>query len=94
MREGSFGRGLEGEPLLKWEAEQEPEVIEMARKIRKELGLPELSDDAKSAFEGLDFEQKSKVRNAIEEQQKNEESTRERGATEEEIKDALEDSRF
>jgi len=94
MREGSFAKGLEGESLLKWEAEQDPEIIDMARKIREDLGLPELPADAKSAFEGLDYEQKSKVRNAIEWQKAEEESKRERGATEEEVEEALKDSSF
>lgn len=94
MKEGSFARGIEGEPLLRWEDESDPEILEEARKIRKELDMPELPEDAKSAFEGLDFEQKSKVRNAIESRKKEEESKREKGATEEEIRGALEDSSY
>lgn len=94
MKEGPFTRGLEGEPLLRWEGEQDPEILEMARKIREELGLPELPEGAKSAFEGLDFEQKSQVRDAIEAQKKEQESKRERAATEEEVKEALEESRY
>lgn len=66
MKEGSFAKGLEGEPVMGLEAEKDPEIIAVARNIRKEIGLPELPEDAEDAFEGLDDEQKVQLRKELE----------------------------
>lgn len=66
MKEGSFAEGLGGEPVMGLEAEKDQEIIDVARNIRADIGLPELAQGAKDAFEGLDDKQKAQLRKEIE----------------------------
>lgn len=69
MPEGSekfFGKGMAGEPVMGFGAEKEPQIIMVARNMRKELGLPDLPEGAKDAFEGLDDKQATQLQRGLE----------------------------